>query len=53
MVFYGDGGFEAIAVSSNATAEEVVSDADIQIQLDKTGINNRFDHLCTRILSNR
>ncbi|CAI7997422.1 hypothetical protein GBAR_LOCUS2146 [Geodia barretti] len=40
VVFYGEEEFEALAVSSNVTAEEVVNDNDIQIQLDKTGINN-------------
>ena len=49
VVFYGEGEFEALAVSSNVTAEEVVNDTDIQTQLDKTGINNRFDTSCTSL----
>ena len=49
VVFYGEEEFEALAVSSNVTAEEVVNDNDIQIQLDKTGINNRFDNSSTSL----
>ena len=44
-MFHGEEGFEVVAVSSKVTAGDVVSDTDIQIQLDKAGINNWFDHI--------
>ena len=43
MLFYGEKEeFESITVSSMATAEDVVNDVDVQVQLDKAGINNRY-----------
>ena len=43
VLFYGDRDeFETIVVSPKTTAEEVVNDVDIQVQLDKAGINNRL-----------
>ena len=41
VLFYGDDEFKAITVSSQATAEDVLNDSDLQTQLDKAGINNR------------
>ena len=45
VLFYGDGEFESIAVSSKATAEDIINDTELQIQLDKAGINNRLTFL--------
>ena len=45
VLFYREEEFEPITVSSKATAEDVVNDMDIQVQLDKAGINNWLDLL--------
>ena len=45
VLFYREEEFESITVSSKATAEDVVNDMDIQVQLDKAGINNWLDLL--------
>ena len=42
VLFSGaEGKFESIAVSSKATAEDVINHKDVSVQLDLAGINNR------------
>ena len=42
VLFSGEKGkFESIAVSSKATAEDVINNKDVSVQLDLAGINNR------------